>query len=176
MSRFRFVEDHRDVYDVKRLCRLAEVSRSGFHAWRTRPASPRQVADEQLVAQIVTIHVDSRRTYGAPRVHGQLGRRGVRVGCKRVARLMRISGLVGVNPRRKWRRGRPHIAPAPAVTSRWRWAMRSALDSSIRRTPPPRLPHTSAPRITLSSATGPLQFEALVQCSILAVSSVAARR
>jgi hypothetical protein len=102
VSRFRFVEDHRAVYDVKRLCRLAEVSRSGFYAWRTRPASPRQVADGVLLEQIATIHVDSRRTYGAPgapRVHGQLARRGVHVGCKLVARLMRVNGLVGVNPR-----------------------------------------------------------------------------
>lgn len=118
MSRFRFVEDHRDVYDVKRLCRLAEVSRSGFYAWRTRPVSPRRIADGLLLEQIATIHVDSRRTYGAPRVHGQLARRGVGVGCKRVARLMRVNGLVGVNPRRKWRRGRPDIAPAPDLLRR----------------------------------------------------------
>ncbi len=66
MSRFRFVEDHRDVYDVKRLCRLAEVSTSGFYAWHKRPPSPRQIADGELLEQITTIHVDSRRTYGAP--------------------------------------------------------------------------------------------------------------
>ena len=118
MSRFRFVEDHRDVYDVKRLCRLAEVSRSGFYAWRTRPLSQRSVRDAELVDQITTIHTDSRRTYGAPRVHGQLARRGVHVGCKRVARLMRQQGLVGVNPRRRWRRGRPDVAPAPDLLQR----------------------------------------------------------
>lgn len=118
MSRFRFVEDHRDVYDVKRLCRLAEVSRSGFYAWRTRPPSRRSVRDGELVAAITTIHAESRRTYGAPRVHGQLARRGVHVGCKRVARLMRQQGLVGVNPRRKWRRGRLDIAPAPDLLRR----------------------------------------------------------
>ena len=118
MSRFRFVEDHRNVYDVKRLCRLAEVSRSGYYAWRARPVAARQVADQALLEQITTIHVDSRRTYGAPRVHGQLRRRGVHVGCKRVARLMRANGLVGVNPRRKWRRGRPDVAPAPDLLRR----------------------------------------------------------
>ena len=118
MSRFRFVEDHRDVYDVKRLCRLVEGSRSGFYARQTRPRSPRAVTDEALLEQITTIHVESRRTYGAPRVHGQLRRRGVQVGCKRVARLMRANGLVGVNPRRKWRRGRPDTAPAPDLLQR----------------------------------------------------------
>ena len=118
MSRFRFVADHRHQYSVKRLCRLCEVSRSGFYAWLKRPPSPRALADRALVVEIEQIHRDSRCTYGAPRVHGQLARRGIRVGCKRVARLMRRERLVGVNPRRKWRRGRPDIAPAPDLLQR----------------------------------------------------------
>ena len=118
MSRFRFVSDHRHEYQVKRLCRLCEVSRSGFYAWLRRPPSPRELADQALVAEIEQIHRDSRCTYGAPRVHGQLARRGVHVGCKRVARLMRRERLVGVNPRRKWRRGRPDVAPAPDLLER----------------------------------------------------------
>ena len=113
MSRFRFVEDHHATYEVKRLCHAVGVSTSGFYAWRRRPPSPRAVADEQLLDAIRTIHRDSRRTYGAPRVHGQLARRGVAVGRKRVARLMRCDGLVCAHSRRKWRRGRPDVAPAP---------------------------------------------------------------
>ena len=53
-----------------------------------------------------------RCTYGAPRIHGQLRRRGHQIGCKRVARLMRTDGLMGVH-KRKWRNRRPDIAPAP---------------------------------------------------------------
>ena len=112
MSRFRFVDDHRDTYQVKRLCTLVEVSRQGYYAWRSRPASDRAIADGDLLVKIRDIHRDSRGTYGAPRVHGQLRRRGQRVGCKRVARLMREHGLQGAH-RRKWRRGRPEVAPAP---------------------------------------------------------------
>ena len=113
MSRFRFVADHRDTYEVKRLCRLAGVSRSGFYAWRSRPPSDRSVADDELTEAIRTIHSESRGTYGAPRIHGLLARRGVRVGRKRVARLMRTNGLCGVHSRKKWRRGRRDVAPAP---------------------------------------------------------------
>ncbi len=113
MSRFRFVADHRDAYEVKRLCRLAEVSRSGFYAWSGREPSARAVADAGLLENIRAIHADSRRTYGAPRVAGQLARRGTRVGCKRVARLMRHDGLQGAHARRKQRRRRPDVAPAP---------------------------------------------------------------
>ena len=112
MSRFRFVDDHRDTYEVKRLCTLVEVSTSGFYAWRQRPLSPRAIADEELLETIRAIHNESRHTYGAPRIHGQLRRRGVNVGCKRVARLMRRNGLMGVH-RRRWRNRRPDTAPAP---------------------------------------------------------------
>lgn len=112
MSRFRFVDDHRDTYEVKRLCELVEVSRQGYYAWRSRPASPRAIADGELLEEIRTIHTESRCTYGAPRIHGQLRRRGHQIGCKRVARLMRNDGLMGVH-KRKWRRRRPDIAPAP---------------------------------------------------------------
>jgi len=112
VSRFRFVEDHRDTYQVKRLCQLVEVSRSGYYRWAGAAPSARAVADAGLLEEIRRIHTDSRCTYGAPRIHGQLRRRGRRVGCKRVARLMRAEGLMGVHKRR-WRRRRPDIAPAP---------------------------------------------------------------
>ena len=118
MSRFRFVDDHAAGYPVKRLCELVEVSRSGFYAWRERPASPRQVADDELGVVIREIHERSRGTYGAPRVEGQLRRGGRCHGRKRVARLMRADGLVGAHARRRWRRGRPDTAPAPDLLER----------------------------------------------------------
>ncbi len=110
MTRFRFVEEHQADYSVKRVCVVVGVSRSGFYAWKTRPPAPRVIADEQLTFEIGEIYTDSRRTYGAPRVHGQLTRRGRCVGCKRVARLMRAQGWVGAHaPRKQRRRRRPDI-------------------------------------------------------------------
>lgn len=64
------------------------------------------------------IHQRSRRTYGAPRIHGQLCRLGTRVGRKRVARLMAQEDLVGVHPRKKWRRGPLDVAPAGDLLKR----------------------------------------------------------
>jgi putative transposase len=120
VSRFRFVEDHRGGYDVRRLCRLVEVSRSGYYAWRRRAPSPRAVADAALSQQIGEIHTASRRTYGRVRVCGQLRRRGLVVNHKRVGRLMRQSGLVGLSNRKRWRRGGPArvLAPAPDLLER----------------------------------------------------------
>lgn len=114
MSRFRFVDDHRHLYEVKRLCELAEVSRSGFYAWKTRPPSSRQVANDELLVEIRDIHETSRGTYGRPRVCGQLRRRGHQVNHKRVAALMREAGISGVSNRRKWRSTGPNRVPAPA--------------------------------------------------------------
>ena len=119
MSRFRFVDDHRDLYEVKRLCALAEVSTSGYYAWRNRPASARETADGELVAVITEIHQRSHGTYGRPRITGQLHRRGYCVNHKRVGRLMRQAGLAGLSNRRRWRRGQDRPgAPAPDLLER----------------------------------------------------------
>jgi putative transposase len=71
-----------------------------------------------LIAVIGEVHERSRRTYGAPRVHAELRRHDHRCSRKRVARLMRVEGLVGVHARRRWRRGRPDVAPAPDLVNR----------------------------------------------------------
>lgn len=121
MSRFRFVEDHRDTYEVKRLCELAECSRSAYYDWRSRPPAtrPRVIADAELLAVIGEIHIASKGTYGRPRVCGQLRRRGRCVNHKRVARLMRQAGMHGLSNRRKWRRGQDRPgAPAPDLLER----------------------------------------------------------
>lgn len=118
MSRFRFVHDHHDAYGVKRLCRVLGVSRSGYYGWRERPPSPRAVRDDELSGLISEIHTRSRTTYGAPRIHAELRRIDQRCSRKRVARLMRQAGLVGVHARRRWRSGRPDVAPAPDLVSR----------------------------------------------------------
>lgn len=76
------------------------VSPSGYYAWLHRRPSERDREDATLTERIRTIHEQSSGTYGAPRVHAELRARGVRVGRKRVARLMRQSGLSGVSRRR----------------------------------------------------------------------------
>ena len=84
------------------MCRVLEVSRSGYHAWAAREPSPRAIADATLSGRIAEIHVESRKTYGSPRVHAELRLEdGVRVGCKRVERLMRRAGLSGQIKRRR---------------------------------------------------------------------------
>ena len=89
------------AYPVATMCRLLEVSASGFYAWLDRAPSARAQSDARLLERIVDIHKRSRGTYGKPRVHAELAEQGIRVGGKRVARLMRSAGLQGAS-RRKW--------------------------------------------------------------------------
>jgi putative transposase len=85
------------------MCRLLTVSKSGFYAWQGRPMSPHERRDVELSALVHEIHERSHRTYGAPRIHVELRESyGVRIGRKRVARLMRRAGLQGVQKRRFW--------------------------------------------------------------------------
>ena len=97
----RFIAAERANHSVTVLCRVLEVSRSGFYAASSRPPSARRLEDERLVPEIRKIHKDSRKTYGAPRVELMLRRQGIRVGRKRVARLMAANGLSGLIKRRK---------------------------------------------------------------------------
>jgi putative transposase len=82
------------------MCRVLEVSASGYYAWRKRPASKRAQDDAVLLRRIRTIHEASRQSYGVPRMHHELREDGVEVGRDRVARLMREAGLQGISRRR----------------------------------------------------------------------------
>ena len=109
------------------LCRLVELPRATYYRWASGVMSDRLLDDAYLANDIVDIYRQSRGTYGSPRVWGQLRRRGIRVGEKRVARIMAELGLVGAHSRRKWRRGRPDTAPAPDLLERDFTAERSDL-------------------------------------------------
>ncbi len=90
--------------------------------------SARAAADAVLVEAIREIHHNSRGTYGAPRIRGQLRRVGHHVSRHRVARLMRADGLVGAHGRRRWRKGRHRaMVPAPDLLNRDFTAERSNL-------------------------------------------------
>jgi putative transposase len=101
-----------DGFDVAVTCRVLQVSRSGYYDWLNRRPSPRNVVDSQLTGTIARVHLDSRGTYGAPRVHAELRLGfGIRIGRKRVARLMRLAGLRGICHPRKRRGWKPLPAP-----------------------------------------------------------------
>ena len=108
------------MYPIATMCRLLEVSTSGYYAWRSRAVSARSVSDAALTERIREIHEYSRGTYGAPRIHAELKKQGWRVGRKRVARLMRAAGIFGVS-RRKWictTQRRKGARPAPDLVER----------------------------------------------------------
>jgi putative transposase len=94
------VSDHQARYPVRTMCRLLGVSPSGWYAWSKRQLSPRSKRDAELTTAIRAAHTASRGTYGAPRVHAELAANGIRIGRKRVARLMSQSGIAGVSRRR----------------------------------------------------------------------------
>jgi putative transposase len=114
------VTAHQAVHRIATMCRVLGVSPSGYYAWRKRPLAPRARADVKLTAQIQVVHRESRGTYGAPRIHADLAAQGVRVGRKRVARLMRCAGVQGVSRRKQFRTTvRDETArPAPDLVDR----------------------------------------------------------
>ncbi len=101
MTRFAFIDREKALYDLTVLCRLLKVSRSGFYAWLRRPLSARAIADQVLTEQIRDAFDDNRQVYGSPRIHAELADGGVRVGKKRVARLMRKAEIVGCHRRKR---------------------------------------------------------------------------
>ena len=75
------------------MCRVYEVTRAGYYAWRSRERSERECQNAALSDEIRAVHAQSRGTYGSPRVHQVLRQRGRCVGKHRVARLMRAHGI-----------------------------------------------------------------------------------
>jgi putative transposase len=118
-----FVTKHRDRFGVELILRVLGIAVSTFYGWvaQQRDPSKRHRDDQALIDRIRGIHDRSGQTYGAPRVHAQLRRDGVRVSRKRVERLMRAHGLQGAFLRKRWRcstRQNPRATPAPDLVDR----------------------------------------------------------
>ncbi|ORW85310.1 transposase [Mycobacterium sp. IEC1808] len=102
-----FIDTYRDQFGVELICRVLRAAIPGFltsrgyRAARTRPASDREIRDEQLIAELATVHRQNYSVYGAKKMHAAMRRRGWQVGREQIRRLMRKAGLRGVQ------RGKP---------------------------------------------------------------------
>jgi putative transposase len=100
--RYAFIARQRPIWPTRALCRVMEVSPSGFYEWLERGPSDRSLANARLLGQIRTFFEASDRTYGSPRIVRDLRAAGERCGENRVARLMRLAKMQARRRRRRW--------------------------------------------------------------------------
>ena len=92
--KYWFMDQHRSSHGVQKMCRVIGASRSGYYGWRRQPQSKRQKDNEKILMEIRESHKNSRRAYGSPRITEDLQAKGMRCSENRVARLMKIHGIV----------------------------------------------------------------------------------
>ena len=98
--RFGFIDDHLEHWPVRAMCRVLEVSVSGYYAWRSRSESARAAANRQLLEDIRRLQAQHRGRYGSPRMHAALRAEGRGVSRGRVERLMQRHGIRAIAARR----------------------------------------------------------------------------
>lgn len=111
--RYRCIHRRRHHYPIRMMCRLLQVSRSGYYLWRERAESARRQRDRTLRQRIHQVHLGSRGVYGARKVHRELVAQGMACGRHKVAKLMRQAGLKGC-PKRRFRQ-RPEQPPSHPI-------------------------------------------------------------
>ena len=98
--KFAWIHEHRQAWPVDAQCDVLGVARSGYYAWRDREPSARRKRREELAAEVCRVHVESRGTYGSPRVHAELAGRGVKACQNTVAKIMRDRGLCSIRKKK----------------------------------------------------------------------------
>jgi putative transposase len=111
---FAWIEERRAEWPVTTLCRVLEVSRSGFYAWRSREPSETQTRGATLTEQVTRIHAEVKARYGSPRMHAELVGRGHDCCVNTVARVMRQAGIAA-KTRRKFRQTTDSNHPHPVA-------------------------------------------------------------
>jgi putative transposase len=91
--KYGFMEEHRNAFRLKSMCRVLRVSRSGYYLWRKRMPSNREKGNEHLLGQIREVYSRRRRVYGSPRITVELNEQGIVCGKNRVARVMKDNGI-----------------------------------------------------------------------------------
>jgi transposase InsO family protein len=98
--RFAFIQAHAGIWRITTMCRVLEVSKAGYYAWRARPECARRRANQAITTQLRVLHQRFKRRYGSPRLLPELQALGFECGKHRVARLMREAGLRAKSARR----------------------------------------------------------------------------
>ncbi len=91
--KYEFMQEHRDRFRLQSMCKVLNVSRSGYYAWKSRRPSKRQVVNDELLDNIREIYKKSRRIYGSPRITDELNDHGMKCGKNRVARIMKENSI-----------------------------------------------------------------------------------
>ncbi len=117
---YQFMAEHRHEYPMTTMCRVLEVSVSGYYAWAKRPPSQHSREDAQLAEQVKIAFQANRCVYGSPRVHAELHAQGIHCARKRVARLMREQDLFARRPRHRTvtTKSEPEAQVAPNLLQR----------------------------------------------------------
>jgi len=100
--KFTFISSHEKTYSIKHMCSVLGVKRSSYYAWRKRPMSQHEQEDRALLEQIRAIYEHSNHTYGSPRIHAFMRRRGYACGRNRIARLMHEYRIVAYRVHRRY--------------------------------------------------------------------------
>jgi putative transposase len=93
--KYWFMDQHRSTHGVQKMCRVIGASKSGYYRWKKQPQSKRQKENEKILMEIRESHKNSRRAYGSPRITNELRSMGTQCGENRVARIMKVHGIVG---------------------------------------------------------------------------------
>ncbi len=98
--KYAFISSIKKDYRVRKLCRVLQVSASGYYAWLTRPVSQRARNNEKLLAEIKRVHKESRKTYGSVKTWKSLNMQGIKCGKHKVARLRWLNAIESKRRRR----------------------------------------------------------------------------
>jgi transposase InsO family protein len=101
--KYKFIMENRKEYRLGKMCKMLEVSRSGYHNYVRRKMSQRQLENQFLLETIRRIHHLSRGLYGSPKIYQELRKLGLRYNRKRIVRIMRINGI-SAKTKRKYKR------------------------------------------------------------------------
>jgi hypothetical protein len=126
---YQFVAEHQQEFPVERMCKVLEVSVSGYYAWRQHIPSSRQLVDEQLMERIRHDYEHSHGIYGSRRLQAALRVEGRSCGRKRVVRLMRHLGICA--------RRQPIEVERPIASTTILWQRACWLKSSQQKHPTP---------------------------------------
>jgi putative transposase len=112
--RYGFIEQHGGEFNVKTMCSMLNVSRSGYYEWRSRSESKRSVRARALLMHIRRVHVETRQAYGAKKTWHELNAQGIACGKHQVARLRKEAGIEA-RRKRRFRLTVENHATAPAA-------------------------------------------------------------